>query len=219
MTDMLKKSGLISIIDPSKKYFFGNQEISEQNLEDILYQGGAFARAELPVDKDGNIRFDLLEIVERLELKLLVEPDKKAETVADFFREKPSLQHYFTNDGSRRKHLFKPFLLFDGITTRDLIGINVDNKNGKINDFVVKVGSDRTLFENLKFHLTEANPSNAKKYKKDTYVLWGDPIYKGVVYLPLGMSKEAAIIGGNQQINYNDTKWELEHQMYQKGYE
>ena len=110
-------------------------------------------------------------------------------------------------------------MLFDGVTTRDLVGINVDNKDGKINDFVVKIGSDRDLFANLKFHLTEANPSNAKKYKKDDYLLWGDPLYKGIVYIPLNMSKEAAIIGGNQQVNYNDTRWELEYQMSTKGYE
>ena len=221
MIDMLKKSGLISIVDNNNGFFFGNQEMSEQKLEDILYQGGAFARAELPVNEDGKIRFDLLEIVDKLELALLTEPDRKQEIVAKFIKENPSLQYYFNNDGSKRKRLFKPFLLFDGVTTRDLVGINTDNKSNNFNEFVVKIGSNRDLFENLRFHLTEANPSNAKKYKKSDYLFEAinDPLYKGVVYLPIHMSKESAIIGGNQHPNYDDVRWELEYQMSRKGYE
>lgn len=220
MQNMLDKSGLISIIEKGKPIFFGEQEISESKLQDIVYgyDTRSFARVELPTDGNGHIRFELLDIIEKLNSEILVQPEKANVIIKDYCEKHPELNYYFYSDGTKKQKYFEPFLVFDGLTTRDLVGINTEGTDK--NKFVVKIGSDKDMFDNLSTHLTEANPASAKKYNKDTYrVEWlNDPLYKGVVYLPLNMNKEAAIIGGQQKIDIDDIRYELSNQLSIAGY-
>lgn len=221
MQNMLDKSGLISIIEKGKPIFFGEQEISESKLQDIVYgyDTRSFARVELPTDGEGHIRFDLLDIIEKLNSEIATQPEKAKDLVKEACAEHQELNYYyFYSDGSKRQKYFEPFLVFDGLTTKDLVGINTEGDDK--NEFVVKIGSDKDMFDNLSTYLTEANPASAKKYNKDTYwVEWlNDPLYKGVVYLPLNMNKEAAIIGGQQKIDIDDIRYELSNQLSIAGY-
>lgn len=206
----LDDSGLIHIVKGDKGVFLGDQKINIDKLNDIMYDGTGFARAELPVDSNGKPRFDLLKLIESYNIELLMDP-KKAKSIMNNAKYK-DLIPYLMPDGKFNKKLFAPFFLINGVTTRDLVQINSENK------FVINSGADPNTYNTLIKSLSEANPLEIDKYKdldtKNWYEFWDgiyDPIYKGTLFIPINMNKEAAAMGGNQ--NTKNNNYEQEYQL------
>lgn len=215
LRDALEKSGLIQIVKGDVGVFFGDQRLDPSQLEDITYDGTGLVRVELPVDSNGKPRFDLLELAESYNIEIQIEPEK-AKTIANKEKYK-DLKPYLTQEGRFNKKLFAPFLLINGISTRDLIGVKDENK------FVVNKGSDDNLYSTIMHTLSEANVSNKEKYlnldTKNWWELWEsayDPIYKATVFIPISMSKQAALLGSNT--SYKGSKYELEYQLSNANY-
>lgn len=218
MINMLKQSGLISISKLNNVYF-GNQLINQSKLEDMLYNGGAFARIEMPITADGKPNFKLFELYKEFENEL-----KIGKTAAQLLKsEKYKNLNDIVNatNGSKRKQHFKPFLAFDVATTKSLVGINDDNK------FVADKESSPETYKALIKYLSEAHPENAEKYSGlDTYDLIGelftfgsyDHLYTGTLYIELDPNKHAAITGSGQNIPIQDTSYEEENQIHLANY-
>lgn len=211
---MLKDSGLISIMLGEVGYF-GNQKVTLNQMEDLLYDGGSFARIELPVNSNNSPRFDLLEKMDQFEkrVKLLDEDPVKLLQNEEF----KDLRIYFDKEGNKRTSLFKPFLIFNTITSAGLL--DIDEKNS----FVTDKESDAYAYDDIKYYLSK-DSSNPDRYLDLDDLDWGelftfgqyDHIYKGTLYIPIGMNKEAAAIGSKQTVK-NDNL-ELEYQLSQKDY-
>ena len=216
MDQALKQSGLSSITIQSDIQL-GNQTITQQQMRDVLYDGGAFARAELPViPGTKKINFEILEKLDEFEARVKSLGENPSELLeSDKFKD---LKPYF-NGGQRTKY-FAPFLLFNVSTSTGLIDIN--NKN----QFVRDKGADPDLQSDLLYYLSEANPSNPNKYKdldwkdwKDFGVnKWYDHIYSATLFIPLNMNKQAAIIGGGQRPKFGTDWAEQEYQQSQETY-
>jgi hypothetical protein len=114
--------------------------------------------------------------------------------------------------------MFRPFLVFDVTTTKELADIKEDN------NFVADKKSDPVLYKSIIKYLSEANPEKAEEYADlDTYDFLGefltlgqyDHIYKGTLYIPIDPNKAAAM--SDYPISVQDQK-ESDYQMYNKGY-
>lgn len=213
---LLKKSGLASIAIEDQMQL-GNQQISQRDMQDILYTGGAFARAELPIiPGTKKVNFELLDKLDEFEARIKSLGENPEELLED--EQFKDLKPYFKN--GKRTEYFAPFLLFDVTTSEGLIGINKDNK------FVYDAGDDPDLQSDIMYYLSEANPENPNKYKdldwNDWKDLgnsdWYDHIYKATLFIPIDMNKQAAIIGGGQTPKFGETWAEQEYQQAQKGY-
>jgi hypothetical protein len=114
--------------------------------------------------------------------------------------------------------MFRPFLVFDVTTTKELADIKEDN------NFVADKKSDPVLYKSIIKYLSEANPEKAEEYADlDTFdaigelggILPYDHIYRGTLYIPIDPNKAAAM--SNYSISAQDQK-ESDYQMSLKGY-
>jgi hypothetical protein len=121
-------------------------------------------------------------------------------------------------NGKPKKEYFRPFLVFDVTTTKELAGIKDDN------NFVADKESDPVLYKSIIKYLSEANPEKAEEYADlDAYDFLGefltlgqyDHIYKGTLYIPIDPNKAAAM--SDYPISVQDQK-ESDYQMHNKGY-
>lgn len=212
--DMLARSGLT--VNKNEAYF-GNQKISPSKLQDMLYNGQAFGRIEVPVDSTGAPYFNLIEMYDEFSIELAL-GDKTAQQLLSMDKYK-KLKPFLTPNGIKRKDSFKPFLVFDVATTEDLIGVSEDNK------YVVDKESDPSIYNDIIYYLSKANPSQAEKYSNLDYKdFWGefgvlpyDHVYAGTLYIELDMNKHRAFTSSGQSLPFEETRWEEEYQMSQKG--
>ena len=213
--NMLQESRLLEITRTNEAYL-GNQKLSSEKLKDLLYTEGAFARVEMPIDQvTKGPNFKLFKLFEEYKaMKQVSEQTAKSMLQGEY----KVLTELLDANGKPNKEMFRPFLVFDVTTTKELAGIKDDN------NFVADKKSDPTLYKSIIKYLSEANPEKAEEYANlDTYDFLGelltlgqyDHVYKGTLYIPIDPNKAAAM--SDYPISVQDQK-ESDYQMYNKGY-
>lgn len=212
---MLQESRLLEIAKTDGVYL-GNQKIAPEKLKDLLYTEGAFARVEIPVDDNKNPNFKLFQLYEDYKAMKAVSK-QQAEAMLQTSKYKDLLTILNSNGEPDKEH-FRPFMVFDVVTSEGLIKIEDDN------NFVADRKSDPELYNSIIKYLSEANPEKAEEYADlDYYDFWGeimtfgqyDHVYKGTLYIPIDPNKAAAL--SNASIAKQQEE-ELKYQMANKGY-
>lgn len=214
--NMLQESRLLEIVRTNEAYL-GNQKVTQEKLKDLLYTEGAFARVEMPIDKTTKgPNFELFKLFE--EYKAIKQTSEQTAKSMLQTEEYKVLTELLDASGKPNKDMFRPFLVFDVTTTKELAGIKEDN------NFVADKKSDPVLYKSIIKYLSEANPEKAEEYADlDTFDAIGelggllpyDHIYKGTLYIPIDPNKAAAM--STYSISAQDQK-ESDYQMSLKGY-
>lgn len=227
--NLLNESGLRSIINASNGVYFGNQKVDLDSLLNIAYDGKGIARVNLPVRSDGSPNFDLLEEYSTAQSEFLLSSQTDQDRLRIFgdTEKYPGLTSLVKPNGEFDKTKFAPFIIASGITTDNLI--EIDKKKNK---FLTEVQQTPSLVEQLKESLSVGSGKSTKYPDIDdagfTEVGWGrifslglndyDHIFKGNIYIPLNMNKQAAALGGNQSLD-TTVAHELEKEYQQSSSE
>lgn len=227
--NLLNESGLRSIINASNGVYFGNQKVDLDSLLNIAYDGKGIARVNLPIRSDGSPNFDLLEEYSNAQSEFLLSSQTDQDRLRIFgdTEKYPGLTQLVKPNGEFDKTKFAPFIIASGITTDNLV--EIDKKNNK---FLTEVQQTPSLVEQLKESLSVGSGKSTKYPDIDdagfTEVGWGrifslglndyDHIFKGNIYIPLNMNKQAAALGGNQSLD-TTVAHELEKEYQQSSSE
>ena len=212
---MLQESRLLEIARTNEAYL-GNQKVSPEKLKDLLYTEGAFARVEMPINQvTKGPNFELFKLYDEYRTtKQISEQDAKSLLQGKY----KILTEILDANGKPKKEYFRPFLVFDVTTTKELAGIKEDN------NFVADKESDPVLYKSIIKYLSEANPEKAEEYADlDAYDFLGefltlgqyDHVYKGTLYIPIDPNKASAM--SDYPISVQNQE-ESNYQMYNKGY-
>lgn len=202
---MLADSGLQGIIQNSKNITFGDQRLSPEQLSKITYNNTGVVRANLPIKDDGTVNLELLEQYQQAENEIqLLGENPSLEQIANIYKEH-GLNELLTNNGQINPDKFAPFIMVEGYTTE--ANNIVDSEYIKH----IKNPTDEQI-KLIKDSLTTGTGQDKEVPYIDEFN-WLNPldwfgvedIYKGVVYIPITNNVNMAIIGANQNIDYNES--------------
>ena len=196
------KSGL-SIIGNKSKMFFGNKQLKDFDLNNIVYDGGEVINTMVPVDRNGKPDLEMLNsynnALEEFKTKNITNPQEKNKILA----EKYGLDHIkFDSSGQLSpisKGYLKPFLVFHGFTTDDTNLTDGNNFTDKISSedqdqYETWMGD---IYKNLK--LTMPNVSMS---------IFGGGIYKAPIFIAMSDTAQNDIthfVGHGAQVQANST--------------
>jgi len=109
-------------------------------------------------------------------------------------------------DGSYNQSKFAPFIVTEGYTTDALSGV-------KTSDFVKEfTGNENQAIALMETSLAVGTGKNIVKpdidkmqwYNPGDWFGWTDQIYKGVIYIPITNNVNAAVLGANQTLDYDE---------------
>lgn len=221
MDNMINDSGLRSISNMDNQLYFGNQKISPDMLTKITYDGNGVYRVNLPIKEDGSPDFDILDEYSRAYAQFMTS-DGTEEDRKEIFGSNPKLNYLFNPDGTQNLKRFAPFIVASGMTTDALVSIDKNNK------LVVDKGQTPDLVAELRESLSTGTGKNKVTPDVDvddwTETLFGwlgnkyDHIIKGNIYIPLNMNKQAAALGGGQNLSIREGQ-DLEQEYQQSSIE
>lgn len=189
----------IGVVGNKNKIFFGNKQLKDYDLNNIVYDGGEVINTMVPVDKNGNPDLEMLSLynnaLEEFREKGITNHQEKNEIL----EKKYGLGHIkYDKNGNLSpisKSMLKPFIVFHGFTT-DKSELHEDN------NFIEKIPSKEKneyeewlngIYTNLK--LTPPGTS-----------FFGGGIYKAPIFI--AMSDTAAndvnhFVGQGAQVQAN----------------
>lgn len=218
LANMLAQSGLQNIVKDTRNIYFGDQRITPEVLSNITYNNTGVTRANLPINPDGSVRFELLEAYELAEQEIELTKNKSKENIKQIY-EKYNLTDLLKADGSYDMSKIAPFILTEGYTTDALSGL-------KTSDFVKEYsGDDDQAVSIIQKSLAVGSGKNVQTPDVDTFAWynpadwfgWTDTIYKGVIYIPIDNNVNAAVFGANQNLDFNESmQYEEKYQNFSK---
>lgn len=202
---MLSDSGLQGIIQNTRNITFGDQKLSPEQLSKITYNNTGLVRANLPVKEDGTVNIELLEQFQKAENEIqLLGENPNPEQVANIYKEF-ELDELLTSNGQINPNKFASFMMVEGYTT--------ESNNIVDSNYVkhIKNPTDEQI-KLIKDSLTVGTGENKEVPYIDTFNIFNvldwfgvENIYKGVVYIPITNNTNMAIIGANQNIDYDES--------------
>lgn len=205
LATMLSLSGLQGIVSDMRNIQFGDQVISPGALQYITYNNTGVTRVNLPVKAGNRVNLDLLQKYEQAENELDLSGDKSKENVQKVY-EKYGLLELLNADGSYNQSKFAPFIVTEGYTTDALSGV-------KTSDFVKEfTGNEQQAIALMETSLAVGTGKNIVKpdidkmqwYNPGDWFGWTDQIYKGTIYIPITNNVNAAVLGANQTLDYDE---------------
>lgn len=216
LQNMLAQSGLQDIVKNVRSITFGDQKLTPEQLSKITYNNTGIVRANLPVNKDGTVKLSVLDDFNAAmnEIKGLGNASREQ---VESIKAKYHLDQYLKDDGTPDPKHTAPFMLTEGYTTeRNGIGDTAYVKH-------IKNPTDDQI-QLIKDSLTVGTGKDAKVPDIDTFD-WYNPfdwfgtenIYKATIYIPISNNVNAAVRGGNQNLDYNEAlKYEMKYRNFQK---
>ena len=205
LASMLSLSGLQGIVSDIRNIQFGDQVVSPEALQYITYNNTGVTRVNLPVKAGNRVNLDLLQKYEQAESELDLSGDKSKENVQKVY-EKYGLLELLNADGSYNQSKFAPFIVTEGYTTDALSGV-------KTSDFVKEfTGNEDQAIALMETSLAVGTGKNIVKpdidkmqwYNPGDWFGWTDQIYKGTIYIPITNNVNAAVLGANQTLDYDE---------------
>ena len=205
LATMLSLSGLQGIVSDMRNIQFGDQVVSPEALQYITYNNTGVTRVNLPVKAGNRVNLDLLQKYEQAESELDLSGDKSKENVQKVY-EKYGLLELLNADGSYNQSKFAPFIVTEGYTTDALSGV-------KTSDFVKEfTGNEQQAIALMETSLAVGTGKNIVKpdidkmqwYNPGDWFGWTDQIYKGTIYIPITNNVNAAVLGANQTLDYDE---------------
>jgi hypothetical protein len=120
--------------------------------------------------------------------------------------EKYGLLELLNADGSYNQSKFAPFIVTEGYTTDALSGVQTS-------DFVKEfTGNEKQAIALMETSLAVGTGKNIVKpdidkmqwYNPGDWFGWTDKIYKGTIYIPITNNVNAAVLGANQTLDYDE---------------
>lgn len=211
MFNMLQESRLMGIAKGSNKIYFGEQQMPIESLRNIAYTGDDIMRVNIPVLSDGSPNFALLKDYNDAQQEFLLSGQTDEDRLR-IFGKYSNLTTLLNSDGSLNMNKFAPYVLVNGLTTDKLSGVN-----GKANDYVSEMKADPNLYKTLKSSLATGTGNSKVVPKIDEYTWdealskgWAewlngyDHIYKGVLYIPIDMNRNAAAMYSAQHLKTSE---------------
>lgn len=179
-----------SLVD-THKVFFGDKQISLNDLNSLVYDGGLAMRVYAPVNSTGGIDYYKLEELKKIEEKITSNKDLTPEQINEMFKESgfsyvkvDEQKQYVLNDR------FKPFLMFTAYGTDEM-------DSTKNNSKIKALSGDEEDY--IKGFLDKVWSDN--KVSKPVGKLWTD-YYKGMIAIPY--ITDSSIYAGSISKNIKD---------------
>ena len=216
---MLSKSGIDGILDSKYGITFGDQEISPENLKDIMYSNTGGMIVTLPckiVNGHKQVNLAVREAYEKAEQEALQVAPRNSEQFNKVLGQKlkeAKLDSLLDSNGYPDKNMFTQFLVVEAYTTDK---VKFDNKNSQ---YIEKVRNPNSSLEQ---RINQALSTDNKKsnYKVDVKDKWSmfeltyNDVYRGTVFIPLNNNPNAAMNSwGNSSLKI-DQQQDLE-ELYQ----
>ena len=208
---MLSESGIAGILDSKQGITFGDQQISHDQLKDIMYSNSGGMVATLPCKivnghKEVNlgIKQTYEEAVQEVESRGISRNSQEYYKVLGEVLKEKGLDSLLDRNGYPDRNKFGEFLIVEAYTTTKLKNLDTSSQ------YVEKVKNPDAQLEErmIKALSTDSKKSN---YKLDIdYWLYGDDVYRGTVFIPLTNNLNAANNAWGSQINMEDAR-ELEN--------
>lgn len=180
--DMLSKSQLYDL--NIGKFYFGNQEIKGGSLKDIIYDDiQGLMRVNVPVNNAGKPNLELLKLYDELRKDVILD-EGTVEQLLNTSKYK-SLKNMLDENGEWKLEYVKPFIVFNGKISEDLLEIE------KTNTFVRPIELDDAQLKKYNTILSIEKDSSNKPKSRGLSEDW----YAGVVFMPIHMAKNASISG------------------------
>lgn len=205
LLNMLAKSGLQGIITDIRGIQFGDQKLSPEALQYITYNNTGITRAILPINPDGSVRLSLLEEYNKAEAEVDLLENKSKENIRQIY-ESHNLLDLLNADGSYNMSKFAPFMVTEGYTTDALSGLTdsdfVKEFKGNSDGAVALMERSLALGSGNKTQVPDIDTKSW--WNPGDWFGWTDKIYKGVVYIPITNNVNTAILGANQELDYEE---------------
>ena len=208
---MLSESGFSGVLDSKQGITFGDQQISPDQLKDVMYSNTGGMIVTLPCKivnghKEVNlgIRQTYEEAVQAVESKGITK--KSLEYAQSLGKELKArgLDSLLDSNGLPDRSKFGQFLVVEAYTTTKLQNLDTSSQ------YIEKVNNPS---EELEQRLIRALSTNNKKddYSIDiNYWLWGDDVYRATAFIPLTNNLNAAINAWGDSVKVEDAR-ELEN--------
>lgn len=212
---MLSESGFSGILDSRQGITFGDQNISPEQLKDIMYSNTGGVIVTLPCKIVNGHKEINLEVKNTYEKAIQeVEEQGISRNSSEFYKalgeklKEKGLNSLLDANGYPDKNKFAQFLVVEGYTTSKIKSLD------KSSQYVERV---KNPSEELEKRMIEALSTDSKKsnYSLDIdYWFWGDDVYRGSVFIPLTNNLNAAINAWGDQIKVDESQ-ELETRFQQ----
>lgn len=223
VNQMLNVSGIGGIVTNKRGITFGDQQISPEDLSQIMYSNNGGVVATLPckiVNGVKQINLDIVPAYERAEQKVLqrISDRQSPEFAQELGKELKNmhLDSLLDSKGLPNKNMFAQFLLVEGYTS-DRIKLKTDSQ------YIEKVTDPSP---ELEARMSQALSTDKKKsnYSLDVKDHWTifeggwDDIYRGMIFIPLNNNPNAAVNswGGNVKVD-QATELEEKYQIFNKS--
>lgn len=204
LEDMLVRSGIGNIVSQNGAITFGDQQISVDNLKNIVYRGTGLKRAILPSKiENGKVVVDLSLVGEYEAAQQ--EMEKIPENVSDLERNAQMAQilHNHGLDelldpstGLPNPRRFSVFLITDGYgTSKDDVV--------KPSNYLEEINGDDKLYDDINRALsTKDRPyeADAPSLMPGDWFGWYDDIFSGTIYIPISTNQLQGIQGYGDQV-------------------
>lgn len=204
---MLSESGFAGVLDSKQGITFGDQNISPDQLKDIMYSNSGGMIVTLPckiVNGHKEINLGVRESYEQALQEL--ESKGISNQSPDFYKElgkilkQKGLDSLIDSNGYPDKSKFCEFLVVEGYATSKVKGLNGQSQ------YVEKVKNPDSQLEQ---RIINALSTDSKKsnYSLDIdYWLWGDDVYRGTVFIPLTNNLNASVNAWGDQIKVDQSE-------------
>lgn len=200
---MLSESGFAAMLNSKQGITFGDQNISPDQLKDVMYSNSGGMIVTLPCKIVNGHKEVNLQVIETFE-DAVKEVERQGITKSDENRYYKTLGNVLKNKGLTGlldakgypdKNKFAEFLVVEAYTTDRVKNLNTDSK------YIEKVTNPT---DELEQRLERALSTDEKKsnYSLDiNYWIWGDDVYRGTVFIPLNNNVNAAMNAWGTQIS------------------
>lgn len=208
---MLSESGISGILDSRLGITFGDQNISPDQLKDVMYSNSGGVIVTLPCKvvnghKEVNlgVKKSYEEAIQEVESKGISKNSPEYNKVLGEILKQKGLNNLLDSNGYPDKTKFSQFLVVEAYTTSKIKQLDPSSQ------YLEKV---KNPDEQLEQRLIKALSTDNKKsdYSLDIdYWLWGDDVYRGSVFIPLTNNINASINAWGDQIKIDESR-ELEN--------
>ena len=211
VANMLATSGFQVVTDSMYGITFGDQNISPEQLKDIMYPNEGAMVVTLPckiVNGHKEVNLGVIdsykEAVNEVESKGLSKNSQEYMQELGKALQEKGLTSLLTANGYPDKNKFSQFLVFSGYTTDKIKNLDTSSQ------FIEKVKNPDSALED---RMIKALSTDNKKtnYKLDIdYYIYGDDVYRGTVFIPLNNNLNAAINAYGSSVSVENAR-ELEN--------
>lgn len=208
---MLSESGIAGILDSKQGITFGDQNISPDQLKDVMYSNSGGMVVTLPCKivnghKEVNlgVKKTYEEAIQEVESKGISKNSSEYYKILGEVLKQKGLNSLLDSNGYPDKNKFGQFLVVEAYTTDKIKNLDTSSQ------YIEKVKNPDAQLEE---RMTKALSTDSKKsnYSLDIdYWLYGDDVYRGTVFIPLSNNLNAAINASGSQISVENAR-ELEN--------